>query len=254
MDKDTSEIIKDHFNELPQEMRDAITAADLPVRMKKIAQNQNLMIDQIGSLQNEILLVMLGIEPSSEFIKNVSKELGVSNSKSLEIAKEVNDSIFGSIRTYLREWEEQAGQSEENAEHFIPQKNNSEDFSSIEQAGDFSVEKRTVEHGVPIEAGEDTIEHKDDILAGIENPQAGNEKISRKESSFEQRYLEPLIDHLLKGSVSQPQEKVTSTPVVTTTIAVTTATTATTETTATKATTLPLPPKKPGVDPYMEAI
>ncbi len=142
IDKDTIELIKERYFELPQHLQEAVTASDLPAKMKTIANNHGLMIDQLGSLRKEIILVMLGLESSSIFVKNVSKELEVDEKKSLAIAKDVESLIFSPIKSYLREWEE-----EENRQLDIEEaeKESLSTISSIEQAGGFSIEKEKID-------------------------------------------------------------------------------------------------------------
>lgn len=202
--EDPIQIIKEKLLQLPDQVQQAILSSDLKQKMRTIADKHSLMLDQTGLLQNEIFFVMLGMEPSSDFVDNVTSELNIPRSKAEMIAQDINTLIFAPIKTYLREWEEQA--KVENAE----EKSLKEKNSALERAGGFSVEPSlasTSADGEDSMADSEDVQESDknDILAGIENPKPSPSMSTPKP---EETHTEPLVDHLLGNSNSQTEQKI----------------------------------------------
>jgi hypothetical protein len=202
--KNTTELIKERYQGLPLQVKDAVTASDLPVKMKTIADDNSLMLDQAGALQNEILFVMLGMEPSSEFVKNISKELNINKEKANAIAKDVNQLIFDPIRKYLREWEEQE-------EKTIKENENQQSITDLERAGGFTIEHsgQNGNGGAPINlpGAEEVTESKEDLVASIENPIPTKPAIPVQEYN----HTEALVDRLLAGPMTAVEQKTVQT-------------------------------------------
>ncbi|MEI8248943.1 MAG: hypothetical protein WCG07_00395 [Candidatus Taylorbacteria bacterium] len=226
MDTETKQLIQERFNDLPNEIKGAITASDLPEKIKKIAADNNLLLDQVSDLQNEILFVLLGIEPSSDFVGNVSKELSVNNLKALAIAKQVNATIFDAIREKLREMEERLVTDDAPEET-----QNSKGISDLEKLGGFTIEKPIVEPKIDV-----TRADRPAILNGVENPTPVTPVIPRP-----YKPIDPLIDHLLTSPVTSAEQKVEIKPLSKPQPAISTPPVTT-------------PPKPSGPDSYREPI
>lgn len=108
--------IRERFRQLPPKLQDAITSADLSQKIKEIVKKHNLLIDEGGILEREVLFILLGLEPSSEFVDNISKELGLNKEEVTAIAEDVNTLIFDGVRTHLREIEESVKAAEAESE------------------------------------------------------------------------------------------------------------------------------------------
>jgi cell division protein ZapA (FtsZ GTPase activity inhibitor) len=109
---DTNEIIKQRFEVLPQDIKDAITKTDLAGKFDSIANKHGLHIDQNGLLQTETLLVMIGLETTEDYIDNVQKALNISKSETLSIADDVNKEIFNGIRQSLQTMQDEFMEAE----------------------------------------------------------------------------------------------------------------------------------------------
>lgn len=201
---DTTELIKKQYQKLPQEVRDAVTASDLPSKMKTIADSHSLMLDQTGILQNEILFVMLGLEPSNNFINNISDELGIKKDKAEKIADDVNNLIFKPIKNYLREWEESIIKTENTGKRNNVVVEKRVDISQIEKAGNFSVEHNESGTKIDGEWGEVTPEDKDRLMKHIEDPVSTTNQ--------HDQHTEPLVDYLLANPIGQNEHKETVEP------------------------------------------
>ena len=196
----TSEEIQAQFEKLPKELQDAISSPDIHDKIQKIGGKHNLHIDQIGELVDQIGLVMLGLKKASNFVADTSARLSISQKNAKEVADDINREIFSTIKTHMREAEEQSTINDREIE--------SKTISSIEHAGGFSVVKE--------DSGEDmgkavTSADKADILESIENPQPGKETVSQKTGpGYDDRpesFTEPLVDQLLENTTARPEEK-----------------------------------------------
>jgi len=188
-DQELTQLIKERFAELPQEVKDVISASDLKDKMRAVGDKYNLLLDKQGDLQRLILTVMLGFMPSSEFVPSIMKELNVNSAEAKLIANDVSEQIFAPIRTHLREWEEQAEQEQAQAKASAP--------TDLERLGDFTIDKTPTAGN---ETNGTTVEKRPDILEGVENPQSAKRTFVTN--------TEPLVDHLLNTPVTIPPQKI----------------------------------------------
>ena len=68
---DIEQIIKEQLTKLPDDVKKAISSVDLRDKIKKIAEKNRLHIDQAGDLETETVLVMLGLEPTDDYKRNI---------------------------------------------------------------------------------------------------------------------------------------------------------------------------------------
>lgn len=186
---DIQQIIKERYKELPDDIQRAIKNTDLASKFNLIAKKHSLLLDQNGALQTETILVMLGIEPTENYVENVQKALNVSEVEALSIAEDVNAEILNSIKDSLREIQEQdVEQAEETTEETIPEPPTNlptGTISDIEQAGDFTIDPQLSSSS---DQYNDTTISKEAVLKGIEDQPI------------------PMVDHLLTTPVSAPQQ------------------------------------------------
>ncbi|MCC6290673.1 hypothetical protein IT398_01215 [Candidatus Nomurabacteria bacterium] len=102
----TQEELDKQFDQAPAIVREALFSKETSDRIKLIGDRHKLHIDQIGSLSDEIGLVMLGLEPSNIFVSNIETRLGIERSLAEQIATNVNKEIFLKIRESLKQMEE----------------------------------------------------------------------------------------------------------------------------------------------------
>jgi len=101
-------IISDQLAKLPTTIKDAITAIDYPQKLEMITRNNKLLIDQAGKLETETTLVMLGLEPLTDYTGNLEKNVGLSKNEAIAVAHDVNELIFKNIREALKKINEEA--------------------------------------------------------------------------------------------------------------------------------------------------
>jgi len=117
MDPETKKIIQEQFRKLPKNLQDAILAADLPEKFRTVMTKHALRLDQAADVENETMLVMLGLEHPDEYTENIVREAELPEAKAKEIADDINRMIFLPIRASLRGLHESeaAGETEEEA-------------------------------------------------------------------------------------------------------------------------------------------
>lgn len=87
---------------LPRDVKEAIVSVDYKAKLQEITHRQKLLIDQAAKVEMETTLVMIGLEPLADYVANLQTELSVSETRAKEIALDVSDNIFKSIRDSLR--------------------------------------------------------------------------------------------------------------------------------------------------------
>lgn len=104
MDPGVQKIFKEQFQKLPPELKAAITASDLRQKLFVLTQKYRLHIDKAATLENEVVMVLMGMEDPEEFVRNIERELGIDASSAQALAKDVSEQIFHPIRTRLDEF------------------------------------------------------------------------------------------------------------------------------------------------------
>jgi hypothetical protein len=157
MDQDnTQQILKESFERLPQDVKDAILKLDTRAIMGEMAKRHDLHIDQEGSLEMETMLVMFGLERPEDYVKNLKDALQIDQAKAEAIAVDANEKIFHNIRASLIKLHEEEDRLEREEEERLSR----EEMEKKEGA--------LKEFHEPEENVSDL--DKGDILKGIEHP------------------------------------------------------------------------------------
>lgn len=93
--------IQERFKQLPKVVQDAITSADVEKRMRTLADTQKLHLDQWESLENEVMLALLGFQPIEDLEKNIKSEVGVSDEIAKSLTADISKLVFEPIREEL---------------------------------------------------------------------------------------------------------------------------------------------------------
>lgn len=99
---ETQEIIKEQLKKLPKDLRDAISSVDLRDKIRKISEKHHLHIDQAGNLEDETVLVMIGLEPTADYKENLKRELNISRDRAQAITADMDKEIFAQVRQSLK--------------------------------------------------------------------------------------------------------------------------------------------------------
>lgn len=104
---DAKQEIEKRLAELPEDVRNAVLSADLGRNVQAIGQAHHLHIDQIGKLEDETMLVMLGFFDPEQFNVQIEQQLLVPAADAAAIASEINTNIFLPIRESLKRFMEE---------------------------------------------------------------------------------------------------------------------------------------------------
>jgi hypothetical protein len=101
MAEDTQHQIEERLAELPQDVRDAVLSSQLGEHLRDIGKKHSLHIDQIGKLEDETMLVMLGFFDPAQFNTQLEQQLLIPATDATAIAAEVTTAVFAPIRESL---------------------------------------------------------------------------------------------------------------------------------------------------------
>lgn len=106
----TQQILQERFQKLPPVIQSAITDSDWQKTLRRIVEQNNLLIDQGLAIETETFLMMLGVENPKDFTKNIKKEANLDNKTAIKIAQEVDDKILKEVkRRIIEASEEESG-------------------------------------------------------------------------------------------------------------------------------------------------
>src|SRR3989344_5525688 len=96
------EKILEKYDNLPDDLKTALFSSVVTSNILNIGKKYGLPVDKTGELADETGLVMLGVTPPGEFIRNLTRRLEVDPAKAKAIAEEVNQTIFQPLRESLK--------------------------------------------------------------------------------------------------------------------------------------------------------
>lgn len=97
MNPEVEKIIKERLGKLPQNVSAGIQSIPWLEKVKEIAGINRLHGDEAELLVVETALIVLGVEPSSNYPENLSQKVGLSDDQVIKIAKEVDEKIITPI-------------------------------------------------------------------------------------------------------------------------------------------------------------
>ena len=101
MESDIKEVLAERFNALPKVVQDSITSSHVQEKLQGIAKKHSLHLDQWIPLENEIMMVLLGIQPMENMAANIANETGAPVEMAEAIAEDASSLIFEPIRKEL---------------------------------------------------------------------------------------------------------------------------------------------------------
>ncbi len=113
-EKQTEQLIKEQMESLPRPVKEAIASFDWARAVFDIGRKHDLHVDEIGEVQTEVMLVVLGLISPKDFYDQMVSRVGIEENRALEVATEVNEKVFLRIRDFMKEYyaEEEKSQSE----------------------------------------------------------------------------------------------------------------------------------------------
>ncbi len=86
----SAEEIQEKFDNLPSDVRAAMTSVDFANSLQEIGKQNNLLLDSLDKLFEIVGYVMLGLLKSSEFSPTIKRELDLDDIKSRAITEQVD--------------------------------------------------------------------------------------------------------------------------------------------------------------------
>lgn len=110
MDEKTTKMIKERFDALPKMIQEVIISSHYEESLIEIGKQYNLNVGQMGMLEQETTLVMMGLTLTKDFQAELTRELNVDKLKGSQIVKDINEKIFLKIRELLKLMNTPAGE------------------------------------------------------------------------------------------------------------------------------------------------
>jgi hypothetical protein len=107
MKPEAKEIIQKQLAHIPAGVRDALLKISSSNYLGTLAEKNRLRTDQAGVLEDELMLVLLGLETPETFIKNLMEQGNMSRALAETIVHDINEDIFNKIRHDLAEFQQQ---------------------------------------------------------------------------------------------------------------------------------------------------
>lgn len=99
--EDLKKLIKDTYQNLPEDLQQAVMNPSLKERLEDIGRKNNLNEAQVQALKNETYFVLLALETISDFQTNLDKQINLGEEKSGKIALSVYDGVFKPVEITL---------------------------------------------------------------------------------------------------------------------------------------------------------
>ena len=100
-DQDVRNNIAARFQALPKVVQDSILSADVEMHMRELADTHKLHFDQWSSLENEVMLALLGLEPAEKLAENLQTNVQVGEEVAHALADSILHTVFEPIRAEL---------------------------------------------------------------------------------------------------------------------------------------------------------
>lgn len=106
MEEEGKKLIANQMKKLPVALQQAISASNLQDTVQSIGTKNHLHIDQIGKLEDEVILTMMGFENLDDFTDRLIKNVNLSREVAAAVSNDVASEIFSSIREAMKEFME----------------------------------------------------------------------------------------------------------------------------------------------------
>lgn len=98
--------IREYIEQMPPSLAQAIGAMGLPAKIQAIGKKNDLRLDQLGVVERELFMVLVGVEHPDTFARNLVREAHLSTEQVAVITRDVNEQIIAPIRSQLVEMHE----------------------------------------------------------------------------------------------------------------------------------------------------
>jgi len=107
MEQNVIEILETQFDKLPESLQAFIVSGNFKESIKNIRVSLNLDDKKQTVIENETLMVLLGLESLSDLEKNLKDNAGLTQERALNVVKEIAEKMISPVETDLREFLEE---------------------------------------------------------------------------------------------------------------------------------------------------
>lgn len=107
MEQDAIQQVQQRLAELPADVQAAIQSSDLHTKITTIGAKYQLHIDQMGELEDEVMLAMLGFAPLEGLGVQLTRGLNLAPDVGEKLAADIHTQIFASIRESIKRFAEE---------------------------------------------------------------------------------------------------------------------------------------------------
>lgn len=203
MDDDVKKTIQEKFDALPKSIQEIILSTNYEETVIEIGKQYQLNVEQMGILERETTVVMMGLVPTTDFETELTRELKIDKVKGSQIAQTVNEKIFSKIRELLKLMNTPAGEKPSFEESKEALKNEEKVLST---AGIEIIPEK-----LELTMGEKQVEKREDILKGIEKREEIHPILTQKLSSPSQTPVtktDHSLSNITSGSVPASRPKI----------------------------------------------
>ena len=126
----SDEILKNQFVKTPTSIQNLILSSEFESSLNTINATNDIEAEKRARIENEVVLVLLGLESLNDFEKNLKNNAGISQEKTQSVTKDIVEKIITPIEEDLRIFLEKELQEEEE-----------EEISEIEKEEDVTTKK-----------------------------------------------------------------------------------------------------------------
>ena len=100
-DKELNSKLVERFKSLPKPVQDAINSASIQEHLRALATTHSLHLDQWQTLENEVMLTLLGFQDPNELKQRIKDDLVVNDETAASLATDISAAVFEPVRKEL---------------------------------------------------------------------------------------------------------------------------------------------------------
>lgn len=100
-DHELDKVLQERFATLPKVVQDAITSADVEQHLRELANTHKLHLDQWETLEDQVMLTLLGLQDSDNLAHQIEVEVGIPKETAMTLANDISQVVFEPIRQEL---------------------------------------------------------------------------------------------------------------------------------------------------------
>ena len=101
MNDEIKNILEEQFKKVPKRVQSVLLSAEFRKKIRNVGTAHQLTFQQLGKLEDETVLVLLGLEPMAEYPENVEKEVGVKENIAQTITTDILNNVIEPVKQDL---------------------------------------------------------------------------------------------------------------------------------------------------------